>query len=80
VADEPALSHVELVLARYREYVLIERGLAAGTARGYIDCVRPFVSSRARSRAREDGELDLAGLTPQDVLGFVLADCQRRPG
>jgi site-specific recombinase XerD len=75
VADEPALSNVELLLARYREYLLCERGLTAGTARGYLDCVRPFVSSRAR----EDGELDLAGLTPQDVLAFVLADCQRRP-
>src|SRR5437588_12852553 len=71
VADEPALSSVELLLARYREYLLCERGLTAGTARGYIDCVRPFVSSRAC----EDGELDLAGLTPQDVLGFVRADC-----
>jgi site-specific recombinase XerD len=75
VADKPALSGVELLLARYREYLLCERGLTAGTARGYIDCVRPFVSSRAR----EGDELDLAGLTPQDVLGFVLADCQRRP-
>jgi integrase/recombinase XerD len=75
VADERALSNVELLLARYREYLLRERGLTAGTARGYIDCVRPFVSSRAR----EDGELDLVGLMPQDVLAFVLADCQRRP-
>jgi integrase/recombinase XerD len=75
VADEPALSGVGLFLARYREYLLCERGLTAGTARGYIDCVRPFISSRAR----EGDELDLSGLTPQDVLGFVLADCQRRP-
>ena len=74
-ADEPALSNVELLLERSREYLLVERGVTAGTARGYIDCVRPFVSSRARG----DGEVDLAGLTPQDVLGFVLADCQRRP-
>jgi integrase/recombinase XerD len=74
VADEPVLSNVELLLARYREYLLIERGVTAGTARGYIDCVRPFVSSRAC-----EDELDFAGLTPQDVLGFVLADCQRRP-
>jgi len=74
-ADEPALSNVELLLGRYREYLLVERGVTAGTARGYLDCVRPFVSSRARG----DGEVDLAGLTPQDVLGFVLADCQRRP-
>jgi site-specific recombinase XerD len=74
-AHEPALSNVELLLARYREYLLIERGLSAATARGYIDCVRLFVSSRAG----EDGELDLFGLTPQDVLGFVLAECQCRP-
>jgi integrase/recombinase XerD len=74
-ADVPALSNVELLLGRYREYLLVERGVAAGTARGYIDCVRPFVSSRAGG----DGEVDLAGLTPQDVLGFVLADSQRRP-
>jgi integrase/recombinase XerD len=74
-ADEPALSNVELLLERYREYLLVERGVTAGTARGYIDCVRPFVSSRAGV----GGELDVAGLTPQDVLGFVLADCQRRP-
>jgi integrase/recombinase XerD len=73
--DEPALSNVERLLERYREYLLVERGVTAATARGYIDCVRPFVSSRAR----EDGEVDLAGLTPRDVLGFVLADCQRRP-
>jgi hypothetical protein len=75
VADQPVPSNVELLLARYREYLLRERGVTAGTARGYIDCVRSFVSSRAR----EDGELDLAGLTPQDVLRFVLADCRRRP-
>ncbi|MBV8734687.1 MAG: tyrosine-type recombinase/integrase [Solirubrobacterales bacterium] len=75
VADEPARSSVELLLERYREYMLIERGVTAGTVRGYIDCVRPFVSSRASG----DGELGFRALTPQDVLGFVLADCQRRP-
>jgi integrase/recombinase XerD len=73
-AVEPALSSAELLLDRYRDYLLVERGLTAGTARGYVDCVRSFVSSRARG----DGEVDLAGLTPQDVLGFVLADCQCR--
>jgi site-specific recombinase XerC len=64
-----------VLLERYRWYLIVERGLVAGTARGYIDCVRPFVSSRAG----EDGELDLAGLTPRDVLGFVLAESERRP-
>jgi site-specific recombinase XerD len=74
-ADVPARSSVELLLDRYREYLLVERGLTAGTARGYVDCVRPFLASRVR----DGGELDLAGLTPGDVLGFVLADCERRP-
>lgn len=74
-AVEPTLSSAELLLDRYREYLLVERGLTAGTARGYVDCVRSFVSSCVRG----GGEVDLAGLTPQDVLGFVLADCQRRP-
>ena len=74
-AVEPTLSSAELLLDRYRDYLLVERGLTAGTARGYVDCVRSFVSSRARGNAG----VDLAGLTPQDVLGFVLADCQRRP-
>jgi site-specific recombinase XerD len=74
-ADEPARSSVELLLERYREYLLVERGLTAGTARGYVDCVRSFVSSRTGG----DGEVDFAVLTPADVLGFVLADCRRRP-
>ena len=74
-AAQPARSSVELLLGRYREYLLVERGLMAGTARGYLDMVRPFVVSRAG----EDGELELAGLTPADVLGFVLADSERRP-
>ena len=74
-AAQPARSSVELLLGRYREYLLVERGLVAGTARGYLDMVRPFVVSRAG----KDGELELAGLTPADVLGFVLAESERRP-
>ena len=73
--EQPTRSSTELLLDRYRGYLLVERGLTAGTARGYLDLVRPFVASRVH----EGGELDLAGLTSGDVLGFVLADCQRRP-
>jgi len=72
--DQPARSVVGLLLERYRDYLLVERGLTAETARGYVDLAQPFVASRVRG-----GELDLAGLTPGDVLGFVLAECQRRP-
>ena len=65
----PVLSATELLLGRYREYLRVERGLAGGTARGYVDLVRPFVASRADER----GELDLGGLTPSGVL----ASCWR---
>jgi integrase/recombinase XerD len=73
--DQPERSDVELLLGRYRDYLLIERGLMAGTARGYVDLVQPFLVSRVGG----DGELDLVSLTAGDVLGFVLADCRRRP-
>jgi integrase/recombinase XerD len=74
-AEPPIRSIAELLLERYRGYLLVERGLTAETARGYVDLVRPFVCSRVR----DGGELDLAGLTPGDVLGFVLAECRQRP-
>jgi site-specific recombinase XerD len=64
---------VEELLGRYRRYLLIERGLTAGTARGYVDCVRPFVASR---RHRET--VELANLTAAEVSGFVLAACPGR--
>ena len=51
----------------------VERGLTPGTARGYVDCVRPFVASRLRGDV-----LDLAGMTAADVTGFVLAACPGR--
>ncbi len=40
VAATPA----EELLERYRRYLLSERGLAAGTVRGYVDIVRPFIA------------------------------------
>jgi site-specific recombinase XerD len=70
----PARSTVEVLLDRYREHLLVERGVTVETARGYVDLVQPFVVTRVH-----DGELDLASLTPADVLGFVLAGCRDRP-
>jgi integrase/recombinase XerD len=64
---------VEELLGRYRDYLLVERGLTAGTVRGYMDFVRPFVASRLRG-----GVLDLAGVSAADVTGFVLATCPGR--
>ena len=73
--DEPVRSSSERLLDRYRVYLLVERGVTVGTARGYVDLVEGFVATRVG-----DGEeVDVSGLTPADVLGFVLAECQRRP-
>ena len=60
-------------LADYRRYLRTERGLTAGTVRGYVDAVRPFVSGQVR-----EGRLDLSGLAAADVTGFVLAACPGR--
>jgi integrase/recombinase XerD len=59
---------VEVLLERYRRYLVGERGLGAPTARGYVDLVRPFVAGRATA----DG-VDVAGVSASDVVGFVLA-------
>ncbi len=63
----------EAVLADYRNYLLTERGLTAGTARGYVDVVRPFVARQVRA-----GSLNLSGLDAADVTSFVLAACPGR--
>jgi len=73
VAQEVPLGPVEELLGGYRDYLLVERGLTAGTVRGYVDCVRPFVATRTRGDV-----LDLAGISPADVIGFVLATCPGR--
>jgi integrase/recombinase XerD len=70
VPEEVRLDAVEELLCRYGDYLFGERGLTAGTVRGYVDCVRPFVAGRARGDA-----LDLAGVSAADVNGFVLAAC-----
>jgi integrase/recombinase XerD len=74
-ADESRpLSAAGELLEQYRRYLTVERGLTAGTARGYVDIVRPFVESRMTST----GEVALWDLSPADVLGFLLAETGRR--
>jgi site-specific recombinase XerD len=72
--EEVELGPMPALLERYRSYLLSERGLTPGTARGYLDAIRPFVISRLRGE-----QLDLAGLTVADVTGFVVAACPGRP-
>lgn len=69
-APEPELTPGQVLLERYRGYLTSERGLTAATARGYVDAVRGFVTGR-----EVGGELDLAGLTAEQVTGFVVETC-----
>lgn len=65
------VSAVERLLERYRNYLTVERGLAARTARGYIDLVRPFLTERVSADER-----DLQDLTASDVSAFVVDGCR----
>jgi integrase/recombinase XerD len=73
VLEEVAPGTVEVVLRRYSSYLVGERALTAGTARGYVDCVRPFVAARVRGEV-----VDLATISAGEVTGFVLAACPGR--
>jgi integrase/recombinase XerD len=42
--DRPAPSADEALMASFRDYLLSERGLSAGTVRGYVDRARRFVA------------------------------------
>ena len=74
VAELVPLTAAGDLLEQFRRYLTVERGLTAGTVRGYVDVVRPFVESRVTSA----GEVELWELTPADVLGFLLAETERR--
>jgi site-specific recombinase XerD len=77
VSPRPAPAPVtpaEELLGRYQHYLVTERGLAATTARGYVDMVRPFLAGR-----EEAGGLGLGQLTAAEVTAFVLATCPVRP-
>lgn len=64
---------VEVALARYRRYLLVERALSVITARVYVEAVRPFLAGRVSP----DGMgLDLEGLDAGDVTAFVVARCR----
>ena len=73
VPQEVPPDPVEELLGRYRAWLLVEPGVTPGTARGYLDCVRPFVATRASGDA-----LEFTGVTAADVTAFVLAACPGR--
>ncbi len=66
-----AVGAVEVLLAGYREYLLVERGLTADTVEGYVLAVRPFLAGQER----DGGELELSGLSAAEVVAFVVQRC-----
>lgn len=64
------LTPVEELLERYRRYLLVERGLVARAARGYVDLVRPFVTDRVDAGGP-------ATVTATDVTVFLVAQSRR---
>ena len=69
-------TRAELLLAGYRDYLTVERGLAAKTVDLNVRLVRPFLQDRA---AATGGHLCLEQLTAGEVLAFVVAQCRQRP-
>jgi integrase/recombinase XerD len=66
-----AVGAVDVLLAGYRDYLAVERGLTADTIEGYVLAVRPFLDGRLR----DGDELDLGGLAAADVVAFVVERC-----
>jgi integrase/recombinase XerD len=72
-----AVTPVEVLLARYAQYLGRERALAATTIALNVRLVRPFLTGRARSQP--DGGLDLGQLSAGEVTAFVVAESRARP-
>jgi site-specific recombinase XerD len=77
VADRPELvpNAVDVLLARYADYELTERGLSARTVDRDLRAVRPFVESRIAGEG-----LALEGLTAGEVTAFVVDRARQVPG
>jgi len=71
----PATTPCERLLGRYRDYLLVERGLAASTVELNVRMVRPFLVDHVRA----DGQLDLERLSAGEVAAFVVAQSRKRP-
>ena len=66
----------ERLLARYRDYLAVERGLATTTVELSIRLIRPFLTERTKA---QHGRLDLEHLTARDVTTFVVTQSRLRP-
>lgn len=66
-------TEAEEIHEHYRDYLVQERGLAAGTVACYLHVARLFFAARA-----VDGALHLDRLSAAEVTDFVLAECAPR--
>ena len=73
-ADPVAPTPVERAVAQFAEYLATERGLAAGTVRGYRDVAELFLSRQATPK----GDLHLPAVTAESVIRFVVEESRRR--
>lgn len=71
-----AADAVERLLGRYREYLLVERGLAGTTADLNVRMVRPFLAGGVTA---EGGGPGLGQVTAGEVAAFVVAQSRQRP-
>ncbi|WP_424533566.1 tyrosine-type recombinase/integrase [Sphaerisporangium viridialbum] len=65
---------VDVVLARFADYLAGERGLATSTVEIRVQLVRRFLTGLAKG-----GELDLWSLTAEEVAAFVVGESRERP-
>ncbi|MGH3265321.1 MAG: tyrosine-type recombinase/integrase, partial [Trebonia sp.] len=74
VIELAATGPVEELLAAFRAYLASERGLTAGTIKGYERGARVFLEDRVAQL----GGLQLERLIAGDVSGFLVRECPRR--
>lgn len=65
---------LEVVIGHFRRHLFDERGLAAGTVRGYSDMARLFLSRWEGP----DSAFDLSQVSAEAVTAFVVAERHRR--
>ena len=75
-APVPAGSPQDRLLGRYRDYLLVQRGLTVTTADLNVRMAGPFLAGRAEAK---DGRLDLEDLTAREVAAFVVTQSRQRP-
>lgn len=69
----PAPTALDVLIDRYRTWLVEDRGLAAATVLRYENLARRFL----QDQSADAGEVDVAGLTGARVSAFLLAECDR---